>query len=127
MDTLSKFLNPGISFLVTVAFGFWLSQVGKPYNGVLFNFHKLIALGTVVITAMQIYKLVANSEPQTLLLILIVVTGVCVVALFASGAFMSIGNLNHQTMKLIHNIAPVLAVIAMATMVYMLFFLKEGR
>lgn len=124
MDTLSKFLNPGIGFVATVAFGFWLSRVGKPYNGILFNFHKLIALGTVVITAMQIYKLLANSEPQTLLLVLIVVTGVCVVALFASGAFMSIGNLNYQTMKLIHNIAPVFVAIAMATMIYMLYILE---
>ena len=121
MDALNKFTTPGIIFLLTLVFGFWLSKAGKPYNGVLFNLHKLIALGTVVITAVQIYKILANSEVQTLIVILMIIAGICVVALFASGAFMSIGNLNYQIMKTIHNIAPIPMVIAMALTIYLLF------
>jgi len=121
MDGLNNFTAPGIVFLLTLVFGFWLSKVGKPYNGLLFNIHKLIALGTVVITAMQIYKMLANSETETLIAILIIITGLCVVALFASGAFMSIGNLNYQIMKTIHNIAPIPMVIVMALTIYLLF------
>ena len=41
METLSKFTAPGVVFILTLIFGFWLSSTGKPYNGVLFNIHKL--------------------------------------------------------------------------------------
>ena len=37
MDITSKFITPGIVFLLTLVFGFWLSNAGKPYNGILFN------------------------------------------------------------------------------------------
>ena len=120
MDTITKFAMPGLAFILTLIFGFWLSKAGKPYNGILFNLHKLIALGTVILTTMWVYNALKNIEPNVLIVILIVITGICVVALFASGAFMSIGNLNYQVMKSIHNIAPVLLVIAMALTIYLL-------
>ena len=44
----SKFLTPGIGFPVTLAFGFCMSRNGKPYNGILFNVHKRIALGLLI-------------------------------------------------------------------------------
>lgn len=112
MGITSDFLIPGIGFLLTLVFGFWLSKTGKPYSGILFNIHKLIALGTVIVTAIRFYKMFNAFEPQSLFILLITIAGLCVVALFASGAFMSIGNVNYQFVKTIHNIAPVLLVIA---------------
>ena len=120
MDTLTKFITPGIVFALTLIFGLWLSRSGKPYNAILFNLHKLIALGAVILTTMQIYNTFKNMEAQTLIILLIIVAAICAVALFASGAFMSIGNLNYQIMKTIHNVAPVLMVIAMALIIYLL-------
>ena len=120
MDITSKFITPGTAFLLTLVFGFWLSNSGKPYNGILFNIHKLIALGAVIATVMQVYSILKVMEPQSLIVILIIIVVVCVVALFASGAFMSIGNINYQIMKTIHNIAPVLMVIVMALTIYLL-------
>lgn len=120
MDTLFSFLTPGIGFLLSLVFGFWLSLSGKPYNGILFNIHKLIALGTVILAAMQAYKILKGSEPQALIIFLIVVTALGIVALFASGALMSIGNVNYVVMKAVHNIAPVLVVITMGLTIYLL-------
>ncbi len=57
METLSKFTLPGILFALTLAFGFWLSHAGKPYNGLLFNVHKLIALGAVVLAVLRLASL----------------------------------------------------------------------
>jgi hypothetical protein len=113
MTTLSNFFTPAIVFILTLLFGFWLSRRGKPYNGILFNTHKLIALGTVILLSMKIYDTFRNMEVQILLIILLIVAGLCMVALFASGAFLSIGNMNYRVMKTIHNVAPVLLVIAM--------------
>ena len=120
MEIASKFIAPGIVFLLTLVFGFWLNNSGKPYNGILFNIHKLIALGAVVATAMQIYNIFKVMGSQSPIVILVILAAICVVALFASGAFLSIGNLNYQLMKTIHNIAPVLMVIAMALTLYFL-------
>ena len=121
MEFASKFISSGIVFLLTLVFGFWLSHLGKPYNGILFNIHKLIALGAVVTTAIQIYNVLKIMESQSLIVILVIIAVICVLALFASGAFMSIGNLNYQVMKTIHNAAPVLMVIAMALTIYFLY------
>jgi len=120
MDTFSGFSTPTIGFLVTVVFGLWLSKVGKPYNGILFNIHKLIALGTVILASVQVYKLLMVTEPQALLILSLVVVVVCVVTLFASGAFLSIGNVKYEVVKLIHNISPVIMAIAMGSAIYLL-------
>jgi hypothetical protein len=119
LNTISEFAVPGIIFLLTLVFGFWLSLYGKPYNGILFNVHKLIALGTVVLTSVQVYKSLKVTEPRPLLIVSIVIVVACVVALFVSGAFLSIGNMKYETLKLIHNIAPILMVLAMGSIVYL--------
>ena len=57
MNILYPFAAPGGLFILTLVFGFWVSRLGKPYNGVLFNVHKLIALGALVVTAIQMVNL----------------------------------------------------------------------
>ena len=124
MNMLFTSFAPGIGFLLTLVFGFWLSRFGKPYNGLLFNIHKVIALGTVIVTVMQMYKIHNNLNAQALLIILIVVAGICVVALFASGAFLSIGNLDYTLTKTIHKIALSLATVDMVLATYLLLSVK---
>jgi hypothetical protein len=119
MDTLSKFFLPIVLFLLTLTFGFWLGQVGRPYNGILFNIHKLIALGTVILAGIQIFKTPGGFD-LPLTIIALIVAGLCVVALFASGAFLSIGNLDYQAMKTIHNIALAVLVVSLALAFYFL-------
>ena len=120
VDTFSKFLIPGVLFLLTLAFGVWLSLAGKPYNAILFNIHKLIALGAVVVTFIQIYQGSKGIGPQGILAALITLAVLGVVALFATGALMSAGKLPYYTMLTIHRIAIVLTTLALAGMVYLL-------
>ena len=119
MDTLSKFITPGIVFLLTLVFGVWLSLSGKPYNGLLFNIHKLIALGAVILSAVQLFKMLQDTDIQVVPILLIVVAVACAIALFATGALMSMEKLNYNVMLTIHRIAPILAVIAMAVTIYL--------
>jgi len=120
MNTLSTYFTSTIGFLITVAFGFWLGKIGKPYNGLLFNIHKLIALATVILVSVQVYKTFKVIAPQTLMVISIIVAAICGLALFASGAFLSIGNVKYETAKLIHNIALASMVIAAGSSIYLL-------
>lgn len=124
MDTLSKFTLPGVLFVLTLAFGFWLSNSGKPYNGLLFNVHKLIALAAVVVAIIQFTKTLKSANSLTLVIVLLVVAALCVVALFASGALMSAGKLDYAFMLTIHRIALAVLAIILALIVY---FLERTR
>jgi hypothetical protein len=111
MDILLKFITPGILFLLTVLFGFWLSRLGKPYHGALFNIHKLIALGAVILAVMRLSNLAKEMNLQVFVIALLVVAGLCVLALFASGAFMSAGKFDYTVTLGVHRIALVLVMI----------------
>jgi hypothetical protein len=111
MDVVSKFAVAGVLFVLTLAFGLWLSHAGKPYNGLLFNAHKLLALAAVVVAAWQARDELALAGPQARFILLLVLAGVSIVALFATGALMSIGKGEQATFLKVHKAAIVLAVI----------------
>jgi hypothetical protein len=121
MDIVNKVSTPGITLILTMVFGFWLSNAGKPYNSILFNLHKLIALGTVILIGMQVARLPRTTDALTLIIVLLVVAAICVVALFASGALMSAGKLDYTLMLTIHRIAPVVLTITLALVAYLLW------
>ncbi len=103
MHILDQFIIPVGLFILTLLFGFWLSHTGKPYNGILFNFHKLLALGSVVFACIQSYK---NLQALSwLLIILLAVIALSIIALFISGALMSAEKLDYNLMLIIHRMA----------------------
>lgn len=120
MHILYQFAVPGGLFILTLIFGFWLSRLGKPYNGLLFNVHKLIALGAVVVTTIQVVKLLRGMETQALVVVLLVVAALCVIALFVSGALMSAGKLEYNLMLAIHHVAPFVLVVGLGLVMILL-------
>jgi chromate transport protein ChrA len=120
METLSKFTLPGILFALTLAFGFGLSHAGKPYNGLLFNAHKLIALGAVVLAVLRLASIPRPFDSFALIAGLLVIAAVCVIALFVSGALMSAGKLDYAVMLTIHRVAPGMLAICCALVLYLL-------
>ena len=84
------------------------------------NIHKLIALGTVIATVIQLSKTLNTADSLALVVALLVVAAVCIVALFASGALMSMGKANYSLLLTVHRIAPAPAAIAMALVACML-------
>ena len=105
---------------MTLVFGFWLSHSGKPYNGILFNIHKLVALAAVILMVVQLSRLHNNADSLALIIALLIMAGICVVALFASGALMSTGKPDYTLALTIHRIAPVVMIIALGLVVYLL-------
>lgn len=120
MDILSKFTLPGVLLLLTLGFGFWVSRLGKPYNPALFNIHKLLALGAVVLAVIQFTQALNGTLTQAWILILLILAAVCAAALFASGALMSAGKLSYSAMLLVHQAAPVLLVLSLGGALYLL-------
>ena len=120
MDTLSKFIFPGIVLLLALASGFWLSNAGKPLNSIIFNIHKLIALGAVIVITIRIVNVAKSTELAGLLLGVIVLAVMSVLALFTTGAMMSIGKVNYNLMLTIHRAGLFLIIAAFASMLYLL-------
>jgi hypothetical protein len=120
MATAARFIISGIVFLLTLASGVWLSRSGKPLNAAIFTAHKLIALGAVIAAAVQTYNALNNAEIEAILIVLLIVIGLCAVALFVTGALMSANKPVYPTLLTIHRIAPVLALIAGAVTIYLL-------
>lgn len=118
--SVSRIVLIGALFLLTLAFGIWLSHAGKPYSSVLFNIHKLIALGAVIVTAITVYQARAAMTPGSLTFVASVVTGLLFVALFVSGALLSIGQPDAAAILIVHRIAPWLVVITAALTLYSL-------
>jgi len=104
MQILSKFTLSGILLALTLVFGFWLSRAGKPYNALLFNIHKLIALGAVILAVIQLTKIPGLLTPFSLLAVGLLLTALAVIALFVSGALMSAGKLSYGLMLTLHRL-----------------------
>lgn len=118
-----KFTLPGILLLLTLGFGLWVSLSGRPYNGILFNIHKLAALAVVVFLVFQFVLVLENVYPQQQIIALIALAGLCIIALFVTGALMSIGIPQYTLVLSIHRVALILLPIALTVLVY---FLAQG-
>ena len=103
---LSRLLLPAILFALTLGFGLWLSLWGKPYNGLLFNIHKLLALGAAVLVGVQTFAWM-RAAPT----LLIAGAALGVVALFFSGAMLSVGRRWTALALMTHRIGLALSVV----------------
>ena len=120
MSIAGILLPTGILFVITVGFGFWVSRMGKPYHALLFNIHKLVALGGVILGSIRIFKLDPLAEFPLLVIGLLGVAAVCVITMFATGAVMSIKEEETRLVLTIHQISPFLITISMGLAVYLL-------
>ena len=107
-------------FLCIFVFGFWLSRSGKPYNQVIFTIHKLIALGAVIYLAATVYKAHQIMPLNPAQIFVIVLTIVCVLALFVTGAVLSLDKAIPLIVLRLHHVAPYLALLSASASLYLL-------
>lgn len=120
MSILSKIIGIGLLFIFTIVTGIWLSNSGKPLNTLIFNIHKLIALGSVIFLTIVIRNLLKNVEINHVILALIIVTGLFVLTLFISGALLSLGKPVNNIILTIHSVTPIPTVITTAITIYLI-------
>jgi hypothetical protein len=117
---LSRFTLPAILLLLTLGFGLWVSLTGKPYHSALFNVHKLAALAAAILATLRVVQVLKLVHPQALLIALLALAGLSVLALFATGAMLSIGTSPYRLILIIHRVALFLLPLAMLVAVYLL-------
>lgn len=101
-----RVIGAGLFSLVIFTSGFWLNYTGKPYNGLVFNIHKLTAVAAVVwfaITLYRIHQLISLSGVE---LIATAVNGLFFLGLFVTGSLLSINQpMPERVLKLHHGIS----------------------
>jgi len=113
-------IGAGLFCLFIFLSGFVLSRSGKPYNGLIFNIHKLIALAAVILLVRTLYRENQTSPLDTMLWIATLATGLCVLGLFVTGGLLSVDKPMPDMVLRLHHLAPYLAVLATATTLFLL-------
>lgn len=106
-------------FLCILAFGFWLSLSGKPYDQVIFTIHKLVALGTVIYLARTVYKVHRAAPLSPAHWMLIALTALCVLAAFVTGVLLSLDKATPQIILRLHQVAPFLILLTTSGSLYL--------
>ncbi len=119
MEMATRWIAPAAGFVLTVGLGIGLSRLGKPYNGVLFNVHKLVALAVVVLSVLEALRLLRAASPDGLLIAALGIAALAVIGLFVSGALMSAGKLDQAALLTVHRIAPAALLVALALAVFL--------
>ena len=130
---LAEIMITVLFFAFVFLLGYILSRTGKPYNALIFNFHKLIGLAMgifLIVTVYQALHIEPFSPIQILSLAITMGTFIILVAaggllsIEASGDLKSISQAAIAVISTIHKVLPYLALLATAGSFYLLFFLE---
>lgn len=129
MSILSKSIITGSFFLLILVSGYWLSHLGKPYNGIVFNLHKLIGLAAGIFLIVTVVRAGRVAPLGGIEIAVLAATVLVFVLLVAAGGLLSVvaeGGLQGMAPALrtgitwVHRIFPYLAVFATAITLYLL-------
>ncbi len=127
--THPNFTTTGIFFLFILLSGFWVSRSGKPYNGLIFNIHKLIGLAAGIYL-IRIVHLTNQSVPLsglqwaaiiiTILLFVVAVAAGGLLSILDTGGLKNLGSTMQSTIELAHKVMPYVIVVSTGLTVYLL-------
>ncbi len=116
--TTLKFIYTGTFFVFIFLLGYWLNRSGKPYEALLFNIHKLVALGAVVYLGVTFYKAQHATPLSPLQLAVVALTFLCFVVTIVTGGLVSIEKAMPAAVQLLHKIMPYLTVLSAAASLF---------
>ena len=119
MDTSIRAITAGVFFLFIFLSGIWLSRSGRPLNVAISTVHKLISLAGGIFLLMTIRQRHQAVPLNTAEWISIVVTGLCFLAVVASGGFLSSEKPMPVAVLRVHQIVPVLTALSSGVMLYL--------
>lgn len=100
----ARILIGGVLLVVILVVGLFLHRMGRPYQPLWFNLHKLAALGLVVYATLILLPQAKAQGLGGLFLGLVILAVVSAIALFVSGGLMGADKM-HETMVRVHRLA----------------------
>ncbi len=101
---------------LTVFSGIILGKTGRPYSSGLFNLHKLISVGAIVLTVLITRTLLLTGGATPLLIAAVSFAFAAFAVLLATGALLSIKAEPADWIFLVHRAAPVIVCLASAVL-----------
>lgn len=117
---LTRTVSIGLSFLLIFASGIWMSASGKPYGSGLFAVHKLVGVAVGVLLGVIVYQAHKVAPLDTLQVAAIVLTVLFFSATVIAGSLLSVDLQVPGIVRKLHQVVPVLTVLATAGMLYLL-------
>lgn len=105
---------------VIILSGFWLSRSGKPYNGILFNVHKLVVLAAAVLFVMMLVRANRAAALGTVEWVAALAAGVFILTLVITGGLLNIDKQLPPILSTLHHVLPYPALLATAWTLYLL-------
>ena len=110
----------GILYVPIIAGGYWLSNMGAPYNQIVFNVHKLLALANIVILNVTLFQTLKTSPPGGPGIAAAVFMNFFFVATIVTGGLVSQAAEMPSIIRWAHRIGPWATVISSGLLLYLL-------
>lgn len=114
---LSKVIISSLLITAILVLGLMLSKTGKPYNSILTAGHKLVSLALVIYLAIFLWGVVKGVDLSAVFYILSLVLLISIIALFASGAMLTLDK-HAILMQWTHRFATVGFIVSLAIVFY---------
>ncbi|MFW6122237.1 MAG: hypothetical protein ACOC80_15245 [Petrotogales bacterium] len=112
----------GVLLFLTIFFGIWLSNLGRPLNTVLFNIHKLVAVGFVVFVFFGTCALTKEIDNiDSILKLFIILAVISTITLIVTGGLLSFDRLTNKLTLMVHALSPILTALSITIVIYILF------
>jgi hypothetical protein len=118
----SKAVVTSFCFLLIILSGLWLSRSGKPYLVIVFTFHKLITLGTIVYLAVTLYRAHQSTPLQGGQVAAIALIAACFLAMLATGGLLSVDKALPTIVHRLHQVLPFLTAASVGITLYLTLF-----
>jgi hypothetical protein len=109
----------GILLLLAALSGVVTTSLGRPLNVPVSTAHKLLALGSIVFIVLLVIDAQKAVGLGTPLIVLIILTGLLLLGVFATGALLSFEKLVSVPLRAAHTAAPFLAMAGVVVLAYM--------
>jgi hypothetical protein len=120
MSTVTVAVVVGLFFLLIALSGIWLSRKGRPLHAGISTVHKLISLVAGIYLLATVIRRNRQVPLSAAEWIAVVVTGVCFLAMAASGAVLSSDRPVPAALLRAHQVVPVLTALSSALTLYLL-------
>ena len=120
-----KIIGVIVCYIAIFISGYWLSKLGQPFNTIILNIHKLIALALFIFLIITICRINKISALSTLELTICIITGAFFLFTIISGGLVSINKPLPDIIKKVHHISPYLTVLCTAFCLYFLLTRKQ--
>ena len=110
-----------VLILLTLISGIFLHMTGRPYNTLLFTFHKLACMAFVILETRAMLGFVKEFNLTGNLLLLMMISIVALLALLISGGAMSLEK-SHKSMFAIHRISTFVFVPSITLLLFSILF-----